>query len=106
MLVINDLQSAGKKPEEMDLHNPKKQVRFGREMFFAARHIVQKYGYAVAVDGAGEARAVIGDQYSLYAHPYLYTGGLDMEFLNGYECVFLMQCNEFAVELCSTALPH
>ena len=79
-------------------------VKYGPDMFFWAYPVILNHGYAVAVDENGNVNAVLLHKYSTYQHSYRYEGGVDMCFLDRYDCIFLYDCNEFSVELCRRAL--
>lgn len=79
-------------------------VKYTPDMFLAAMPIIYKYGYAIADDEEGEHIAVLRNELCTYVHRYKYSGGVDMWFLDQYECIFLCECNEFSVELCQSAL--
>lgn len=74
------------------------------DMFRDAEDIIADYGYALAVNEAGEDVAVLTWQAFAYVHNYSYSGMIDTEFIDDYECLILHGCNSFSVELCRTAL--
>ena len=77
-------------------------IDYEPDMFFKARIFIAKYGYAVARDA--DHRVILKNENNTYAHTYCYSGGVDMWFLDQYDCIFLHGCNEFSVELCQSAL--
>lgn len=88
------------KDENIDINNVTDDmcVKYGQDMFYEARPVIAKYGYAVGKD---ELHTIIlKDKDNTYVHQYKYSGGVDMWFLNQYDCIFLHDCNEFSVELC------
>lgn len=72
------------------------------DMFFRAKKLCMNFGCSVAVDEEGNNRAVLRERFSTYVHSYSYTYEPDMWFLDEYTCIFLHDCNEYAVALCST----
>ena len=74
------------------------------QMFRNAEGIIAEHGFAIAIDDAGTDIAVLCWEPTSYIHDYTYTGEIDTEFLDNYDCLFLHGCNEFSVELCLTAL--
>ncbi len=100
MLVMQEIDNKGK-----DLVWPENFiVKFDADVFLNSRNIVFKHDFAIAIDDAGESRAIIVDKPCTYIHSYSVTGGLDLTFLDEYECLILNDCNEFSVELCVSAL--
>lgn len=92
------------KDENIDINNVMDDmcVKYGPDMFYEARPVIAKYGYAVGKD---ELHTIIlKDKNNTYLHQYKYSGGADMWFLEKYDCIFLHDCNEFSVELCQSAL--
>lgn len=79
-------------------------VKYGPDMFLIALPMIAEYGYAIADDENGNHIAVLANIISPYVHRYKYAGGLDLWFLDQYDCIFLHGCNEYSVELCETAL--
>lgn len=74
------------------------------QMFRNAEAIIADYDYAIVVDDNGTDIAVLCWYPSSYVHNYEYSGAIDTSFLDQYDVIFLHECNEFSVELCSTAL--
>ena len=72
-------------------------------MFKDSLDIIIEYENAIVTEN-GEDVAVLGWFASAYVHDYAYTGFIDTEFIDRYEVIFLHDCNEYAVELCLTAL--
>ena len=89
---------------ESDGINAGQVIPYGPDMYRQALPIILKHGYAVASDPDGKNSTILKLQGGTYAHRYRYDGGVDMWFLNSYDCIFLYDCNEFSVELCRTAL--
>ena len=89
---------------ESDGINAGQVIPYGPDMYRQALPIILKHGYAVASDPDGKNSKILKLQGGTYAHRYRYDGGVDMWFLNSYDCIFLYDCNEFSVELCGTAL--
>mgnify|MGYP003267681215 FL=1 len=89
---------------ESDGINAGQVIPYGPDMYRQALPIILKHGYAVASDPNGKNSKILKLQGGTYAHRYRYDGGVDMWFLNSYDCIFLYDCNEFSVELCGTAL--
>lgn len=89
---------------ESDGINAGQVIPYGPDMYRQALPIILKHGYAVASDPDGKNSKILKLQGGTYAHRYRYDGGVDMWFLNSYDCIFLYDCNEFSVELCRTAL--
>jgi hypothetical protein len=79
-------------------------VRYEPDMFLRAYYTIGKYGMAIAVDDAENEICALEYLETLYRHEYKYSGGVDLSFLNSYDCLFLFDCNEFSVELCRSAL--
>ncbi len=79
-------------------------VKYGPDMFYMAHNIIVDADYAIAVNDRGEDIAVLEFKKSIYRHRYVYSGGVDMSFLDSYDCICLHDCNEYSVELCQTAL--
>lgn len=79
-------------------------IPHGTDMFRRAIDTIARYDMAVAVDEAGQPVALLKYQPGTYTHHYRYAGGLDMWFLNQYDCIFLHECNEYSVELCMSVL--
>jgi hypothetical protein len=75
-------------------------IKISPDMFMEARNIIVEHGYAIAVNEAGEDEIVFVWKDTTYLHGYVYSGGVDMWFLNQYQCIFLRGCNEYSVELC------
>lgn len=74
-------------------------------VFEDAVRIGDAYGRFLVRDNSGNIVAVLEHQYTYYDHPYQYEGGLDLEFLDQYDCVILYEVNEYSVELFQKALP-
>jgi hypothetical protein len=79
-------------------------VEYGPDMFYLCRPIVARYGYAIGRGAGGEYLAVLKEQPTSYIHSYAYSGGLDLWFIDQYDCMFLMGCNEFSIELIRSVL--
>jgi hypothetical protein len=79
-------------------------VEYGPDMFFFSIPLVVRYGYAVGRGKEGEYLAVLKQLPTTYAHAYTYSGEVDLWFINQYDCIFLMGCNEFSVELVRAAM--
>ena len=79
-------------------------IPWNLQMFRNAEGIIAEHGFAIAIDDAGTDIAVLCWEPTSYIHDYTYTGEIDTEFLDNYDCLFLHGCNEFSVELCRTAL--
>lgn len=77
-------------------------VDYEPDMFFKAKILIAKYGYAIAKNN--EHTVLLKNEDNTYVHSYCYNGGADMWFLDQYDCIFLHDCNEFSVELCQSAL--
>ncbi len=75
------------------------------QMFRNAEEIIAEHNYAIVVDDKGTDIAVLCWEPTSYIHDYTYTGDIDTEFIDQYDCLFLHGCNEFSVELCLTAIP-
>jgi hypothetical protein len=74
-------------------------VEYGPDMFLFSMPLVVRYGYAIGRGKEGEYLAVLKQLLTPYVHAYTYSGGVDMWFINQYDCIFLMGCNELSVEL-------
>lgn len=74
-------------------------------VFEDAARLGPAYGRFLVRDNSGNMIAVLQHQYTYYDHPYRYEGGLDMEFLNQYDCVILYGVNEYSIELYKRAMP-
>lgn len=81
-------------------------VSYGAAMFKEAHQILATRGVSSVgvVDATGKIKCYLKDEPTSYIHRYTYTGFLDMDFVNRYDCIFLMECNEFSVELVQVAL--
>lgn len=79
-------------------------VAYNADMFYLAIPIIVENGFAVADDKDGNHIVALRFEDSTYMHRYKYAGGVDLSFLNQYDCLFLFGCNEFSVELCQSAL--
>ena len=79
-------------------------ILYSPDMFASSRDIIGKHGYAVAVDTEGNVICALREEITTYVHAYRYSGGLDMWFLDQYDCLFLHDCNEYSVELCRNVL--
>lgn len=90
--------------ESIDINNVPEWmfVDYEPDMFFKAKILIAKYGYAIAKDN--EHTVLLKNEDNTYVHSYCYSGGADMWFLDQYDCIFLHDCNEFSVELCQSAL--
>ncbi len=86
------------------LGQEKGRVQLTINMFVDARNIILDQEYAIAVDKDGNDVAVFRWEGTTYIHRYSYAGGLDLEFLNNYDVLFLEDCNEYSAELCIVAL--
>lgn len=96
MIIVEDINDNILNSVQLD--NLK--IPYGPDMFRAAIDTIAKHDVAVAVDGAGQPLALLKYQPGTYTHHYRYAGGVDMWFLNQYDCIFLHECNEYSVELC------
>ncbi len=74
------------------------------DMFRDAENIIAETGYAIATNDKGQDAIVLGWFAGTYVHDYVYTGEIDTQFIDNYDCLFLHGCNEYSVELCRTAL--
>ena len=74
-------------------------------VFEDAAYIGNAYGRFLVRDNSGNIVAVLEHRYTYYDHPYRYEGGLDLEFLDQYDCVILYDVNEYSIELFQKALP-
>ena len=88
----------------LKLGEDKGRVKQSINMFVDAINIVAKYGYAILIDNDGNDIAVFRWEGTTYEHPFVYSGGLDMWFLNKYDVMILRGFNEYSMELCLTAL--
>jgi hypothetical protein len=79
-------------------------VEYGPDMFFLSRSIVAKYGYAIGRGAGGEYLGVLKELPTTYIHSYACSGEIDLWFIDQYDCMFLMGCNEYSVELIRSAL--
>lgn len=79
-------------------------VAYDPDMFRNGRQIFGQFGYAIAETGDGNCRVIMREGKYSYWHHYKYSGGVDMWFLDEYECIFLHGCNEYSVELCQTVM--
>lgn len=100
MIIVEDIKDNLEDIGQSD----RLKIPYGPDMFRIAVDAAAKCDMAIAVDEAGQPLAMLKYQPSTYIHRYKYTGGLDMWFLNQYDCIFLHDCNEYSVELCQTAL--
>lgn len=69
-------------------------VSFDVHMFINAYSLYKNTDIVGVKDKSGKLIGVITDALSSYFHPYQNDGGLDMWFLNQYDCMFLHGVNE------------
>ena len=98
MIIIEELKDNKIDLEQFDT------VPYGSDMFFQAFNSIIQHECAVAVDEENQPVALLKWQENTYVHRYKYSGGVDMSFMNQYNCLFLHDCNEYSVELCQSAL--
>ena len=89
---------------DIDGDNTNIAVRVSLDMFREAAAVIRNNGYAVMTDENGMKLSILKWLSNTYLHKYIYSGVIDTEFLDNYDCLFLHGCNEFSVELCRTAL--
>lgn len=76
-------------------------IAYQPDMFFKAKKLCKDFGYALAVDDTGKVKAVLKERFTTYIHRYHAASTADMWFLDEYTCIFLHDCNEYSVALCS-----
>lgn len=67
--------------------------------FEKARRVVSETGFALITAEDGNYVACLMDIPTYYVHPYSGDGGFDLDFLNGYDCLVLSDCNEYSIIL-------
>jgi hypothetical protein len=80
-------------------------VEYSVDMFRLSMPFVSRYGYAIGCGKTGEYLAVLKELQTTYIHFYRYSGGVDCWFINQYDCIFLIGCNEMSVELVRKVMP-
>ncbi|MBE5837092.1 hypothetical protein [Butyrivibrio sp.] len=103
-MVIIDNQKYGEAIKRIGNAGSNARVNWSLNMFREAENVIADYEYALVTNNEGEDIAVLAWYANSYVHSYKYNGDIDLEFLNGYKCLFLFGCNEYSVELCRTAL--
>ena len=81
-------------------------VTLGPDMFIETYHrYLGKTDVIGVTEGSGQIIGAIVGTKSMYRHEYVLNGGVDLWFLNQYDCIFLHDVNEASINLIRDALP-
>ena len=93
-----------KNPKEYDPGCPDTLVQSDENVFFNARYIIAKHGYAL-LKARDNTLFTLRWKATTYEHDYPGDENISMDFLNNYDCLVFPECNEYTLYIISKALP-